>query len=90
MDAKLPRMAPATETAKWSEEADEFCRVVLDPEEQPFFISDEASLWDIFAGDPTELIERVHAHYGVRPDLALFSIPLWQLLKFLSENRHRR
>ena len=90
MDDKLLPLVPATKTAKWSQEADEFCHAALDPDEQPIFISDEASLWDIFAGDPPQLIERVYEQYGVRLTLDHCSIPLWELLKFLAENRSSR
>jgi hypothetical protein len=84
------RTAPTTEMAKWVREADEFCRVVLEPNEQPFFISDEATVWDLVAGDPSLVMERTYAHYGVRLNVAQFKIPFWKLLGFLSDNRTRK
>ncbi len=87
---KSVRTAPTTEMAKWASETDEFCRIVLEPDEQPFFISDEATLWDLFAGDPSLVMERAYAHYGVGLNVAQFKIPFWKLLKFLAENRIRK
>lgn len=88
MDAHL-RFSEDNEMSKWLAQAQEFSAVALHDLEQPLFISDEACLWDIFVGDQAELIERCACHYGVRITSGQFSLPFWQLLKFLEENRKR-
>ena len=44
-------LSESSEMAKRSEVAAELFVAVLDAEEQPYFVSDDATLYDIFAGD---------------------------------------
>jgi len=68
--------------------AREFYSVILDPDEEPWFVSDDASLFDIWAGcDEAEVIAPCHEHYGVRLSRKQFRCPFWRLLDYLQEKR---
>lgn len=67
--------------------AEEFYNSILDPEEIPFLITDQASLFDIYAGDNNELIQKVKDKYGVILNISDFSMPFYQLLDFLDKKR---
>lgn len=64
----------------------EFCSTVLDPDEIPFIITDEATLYDIYIGDELELIGKINKKYGVCINLNHFEIPFWKLLDFLNQS----
>ncbi|HEV8574918.1 MAG TPA: hypothetical protein VGR43_09445 [Dehalococcoidia bacterium] len=65
----------------------EFCEAVLDLEERPWFVSDAATVYDIYAGDIDELRRRCGRHCGVWLELAWLEQPIWQLLDHLHGNR---
>ena len=67
--------------------AEEFYNAILDPEEIPFIVTDEANLYDIYIGGEHELIQKAEEKYGVTLDMSDFKIPFWQLLDFLEKNR---
>ncbi len=71
------------------DQAAEFYQAALDPEERPWFVSDQASLNDIYLGAEDLLAHRCKQHYGaeLRPDQ--FALPLRRLLDYLAENRTR-
>jgi hypothetical protein len=69
--------------------AEEFYNNVLEPEEIPCLVTDEASLYDIFAGDEFELINKVKIKYGVNISLEQFKMPFWQLLEYLKEHNNK-
>ncbi len=65
--------------------AEEFYIKILDPEEVPYLVTDDASLYDIYAGDENELIEKIKKEYGIILTKKHFRIAFWQLLDFLNE-----
>ncbi len=67
--------------------ATEFYESIFNKDEIPYFVTDEATLYDIFAGDDDELIEAVRKHYGVSLNIEHFKIKFWILLEFLEKNR---
>lgn len=67
--------------------AEEFYNAILDPNEIPFIVTDEANLYDIYAGDDAELIQKVKEKYGVNIDAGHFKIPFWMFLDYLEKNR---
>lgn len=69
------------------EKAEELYQVLLEADGQPYFVSDEATLYDIFVGDEEDLNDRCEAHYGVRLRKSDFKIPLWRLLDQLEARR---
>ena len=58
---------------------EELVRNVLDGEE-PFFISDEATIYDVSMASPEELCRRCTDYYGRPVSLEDLKLPLWKLL----------
>ena len=82
-------MESSVEMDKRAEVAREFYETAFDVNEQPYFVSDGATLYDIFAGDEADLIQRCLERYGVRLGEQHFRLPVWRLLDHLAENRSR-
>jgi hypothetical protein len=77
-DKEMQRIAPL---------ADEFLKNVLFDEE-PLFISDEATIWDVSSGlDANELSERCLKFYGVPLLPSDFKRSLWGLIEYLHRTR---
>ena len=75
------------EMKKIPELAEEFYDNILDEEDRPVFVSDEATVWGVWMSTPEELLRRVAQYYGktvTRDDLKQ---PFWKLLRQLSEGR---
>jgi hypothetical protein len=68
--------------------AEEFYESILRPDEDPGFVSDEASLLDISLAPEELLIEKIEAHYG--KTLTNFDLrrSFWSLLKDLNADRN--
>jgi hypothetical protein len=58
-------------------------------DEEPLFISDEATLLDLSGLSISGLQERVAAFYGVTPSLDDLREPVWSLLPRLSQHRNK-
>jgi hypothetical protein len=56
--------SPDVEMRRVSSEAEEFFEKVL-YDEEPLFVSDEATLWGVWMGDVDEMLERCYAHQVV-------------------------
>lgn len=87
MSSKPFALGVGAQIRKRYSQAQEFYRAALDPEERPWFVSDAATVYDIYVGDEAELIEKCEQHYGVEINRSLFQVPLWQLLDYLDQNR---
>lgn len=55
-----------------------FDRVLYD--EEPLFVSDEATVWDVSMLSPEELITRILKRYGKTVSMADLGQPFWKLL----------
>jgi hypothetical protein len=78
--------SPDTEMKKIAELATEFSKNILDDEE-PLFISDEATVLDVSAAEPEELLNRISSYYGRIILMADLKRPLWKLILQLNEGR---
>ena len=58
----------------------EFIERMFDEDERPYFIADEACLYDIYIGDDNEFCQRCQRWYGCKLSREDFLIPIWQLL----------
>ena len=70
--------------------ADEFYDAIglVEGETRPFFVSDEASLYDIHAEDDGDVVRRVRDHYGVTLQVPEdLRRPFWQVLDDLQRLR---
>lgn len=61
-------------------ELTEFLERMFDDEDRPYFVADEACLYDIYAGDNDEFVARGREQYGKTLSENDFRIPVWQLL----------
>ena len=59
-------------------------------DEEPLFISDEATIWDVSMSSVEELTERVSRYYGILTSAADLKQPLGKLIRQLSEGSDRR
>lgn len=72
------------EMQRISELAQEFFEHVL-YDEEPLFISDEASIWDVSMTTPAELISRIAGYYKKSVTEADLAQPLWKLIRQVNE-----
>ena len=56
-------------------------------DEEPIFISDEATIWDVSMSSPEELLDRLSSYYGVTISRADLKLPLWKLLREINARR---
>ena len=61
----------------------QFIDRMFDEEDRPYFISDEACLYDIYAGDEVELSHRCEKWYGKKLTQSDLQSPVWKLLDAL-------
>lgn len=79
--------SPNTEISRISGLVEELFENVL-YDEEPLFISDEATLWGVSMSDVNEVLERCRKYYGVPLSLEeTQQQPLWKLLLLLDERR---
>jgi hypothetical protein len=62
---------------------EEVVRLVCDEEEFPYFVSDEATLFDVCTLTPEEIVERLASHYGTRVQSKELRLPIWKLVDWL-------
>jgi len=74
------------EMQKVFREAQEFFEKVLSDEE-PLFVSDEATIWDVSMSTADDLLERCSRYYGKPLTVQDLKQPLWKLLRQLNEGR---
>lgn len=80
-------LANSTEMEKRIRIAEEFYHAILDPEEIPYIVTDDATLYAIYIGDEVEMIKKIKKEYQVEIGLQHFKIPFWKLLDFLEINK---
>lgn len=72
------------EMQKIPELTQEFLEHVL-YDEEPLFISDEATIWDVSMMTAEELISRISRYYKKTVSLPDLAQPLWKLIRQLNE-----
>jgi len=77
--------SPDLEMKKIAGLAEEFSKNILD--EEPLFVSDEATILDVSAAEPEELISRISNYYRRTISMADLKQPLWKLILQLNEGR---
>ena len=83
----MPEFSPNTEISRVIGLTDELFEHVL-YDEEPLFVSDEATLWDVSTAGVDEVLERLRKYYGVPVTLEeTQQLPLWKLLVLLDERR---
>lgn len=76
------------EMQKIPELTQEFFEHVL-YDEDPVFISDEATIWDVSMSTGEELIDRISQYYKKPVTTADLKQPLWKLIRQLYEESNR-
>jgi hypothetical protein len=74
------------EMLKIPELSQEFFEHVL-YDEEPFFVGDEATIWDVSMATPEEIMKRCSEYYGIPVSMDDLKQPLWKLLPQLSAVR---
>jgi hypothetical protein len=64
-----------------------FERVLFD--EEPLFVGDEATIWDVSMAAPDELMKRCSEYYETPVSQEELGQPLWTLIRHLDEKRNR-
>lgn len=54
-------------------------------DEEPVFVSDEATIWDVSMSSADDLIDRCSKYYGIPVRIEDLNQPLWELLRQLKE-----
>jgi len=62
-----------------------FLEQLFDEEERPYFVADDACVYDFFAGDDDEFFQRCEKVYGQRLNESDLRLPVWQLLDKLDK-----
>lgn len=78
-----------SEMQKMPELTQEFLERVL-YDEEPLFISDEATIWDVSMSTGEELTKRISDYYGKTVSESDLKQPLWKLIRQLNEGSDRR
>jgi hypothetical protein len=71
------------EMQKISSEAREFFKKVL-YDEEPLFVSDEATILDVSTSTTTDLLDRCVKSYGKSLSMDDLKQPLWKLIRLLN------
>jgi hypothetical protein len=74
------------EMQKVSGLAQEFFEHVL-YDEEPLFVGDEATIWDVSMSVPEELLRRMSQYYKKPVTMDDLNQPFWKLLRQLNEGR---
>lgn len=59
---------------------------LAEPDMRPWFLADEATVYEVSMDMPEEIIEKIGREYAVEVSVEQLSLPLWRLLDFL-DNR---
>ena len=82
----MAEFSPDVETRKVSRLLDELFEHVL-YDEEPLFVSDEATLWGVSMSDAEDVLERCRNYYGVPVTMEDTQQPLWKMLPLLDARR---
>ena len=78
--------SPDTEIQQLQDLVQELFEHVL-YDEEPIFISDEATIWDVSMSTSEELLGRISRYYGIKISNADLKQPLWKLLREIDARR---
>ena len=84
MVTKILTLADSLESSKRSDVLQRFLNTVFDEGGRPYFVPDDASLYDITYGEKKEIISRINIIYGVSIIEECFHWPIRELLDFIS------
>ena len=79
-------LSPDVEMRRIPDLVQEFLENVLFDEE-PLYVSDEATISDVSLANPDELAKRCSEYYGISVSADDLKQPLWRLIRELSDRR---
>ena len=85
-----PKLIPSAEDTHMQQVevlAQEFYVNILEEGDEPGFVSDEASVFDVSSSEPAYLQQQCLRYYGVELKLAELKQPFWRLLLHLEVHR---
>lgn len=59
-------------------------------DEEPVFVGDEATIWDVSMATPEDLVKRYSEYYQTPVSQQDLGQPLWKLIQHLDERRNRQ
>ena len=59
---------------------------IISPEEQPSFVSDDATIFDISSDDEIVLISKIASSYNVTLSKKDLQLKVWQLIDLINRN----
>jgi hypothetical protein len=74
------QFADDDELKKRQRQLSEFLDRMFDEEDRPYFVSDEACLYDIYSGADEDFSKRFEKWYGRRLTASDFRLNIWELL----------
>ncbi len=72
-----------SEIKKRKEVVQKFVDSLIDLEEKPLFISDEATIFDICSDDSSTLLLRIFNSYGIQIQEEQLTLKIWELIDVL-------
>jgi len=73
-------LAPDGEIQARASRIEALLRAVCDDDERPWFVSNDASLYDVCSLETDEIVRRVKTHYGTTLQASDVGLPIWQLV----------
>ena len=73
----------STKVDKRKNNLKDFLNAIIDPEEQPVFVSNEASVYDITLEGESEILDKIRNKYKISITPEGLSQPLWKLIDYL-------
>ena len=58
-------------------------------DEDPVFVSDEATIWDVSMSSADDLLDRCSKYYGIPVKIEDLNQPLWGLIRQLKEGSRK-
>lgn len=82
----IPEFGRTDQIGRRANELRHFLAHLSDDDDRPWFVSDEATVHDIYLGNEVDLVARCQEVYGVTVTAEDFRKPVWQLLDRLGAN----
>lgn len=88
MATKILTLADSLKLSKQNDLLEKFLNSIFDEGGRPYFVPDDASLYDITCGDEKKIISRINRTYGVSIIEEYFHWPICELIDFISSNEN--
>lgn len=64
-------------------QATDFYKRILEPDEYPLMVTDDASFYDIYMGGDNDAINKIYKEYDIEVTREILQMPFWKLLDLL-------